>query len=589
MFLPIPQRVGGLLLFRPTFKLSRSSLVWIPHIHAIQESEDPSTSYTRILQCHASSREVEQIHARIIIEGSSWDSFYATHLVKSYAKAGNLHAAHLVFELVPKKTVFLWNAMIRAFSQSQSWSKIAQLYRRMEEERLDPDGYTLPFVIKAFSALFCVEEGKRIHSLACRAGLVNNVYVATALIEMYVTFDEIGNARLVFDRMLERDVVAWTSMISGYIDCGNHRESLRLFREMRLGTEKPNRVTILTLIPACDSWIHAFVIKSGLGFSPEVETAILDMYAKGGDVAAARSLFDNMAEKSLVSWTAMLSGYSRNGYAHEALLLFCEMLKAADVKPDAIVATSVLQACAQLGYLRCGEIIHGYIIRVGPQPQLLAETGLIDMYAKCGNIKAAQVIFDGIQDPNMIAWSALIAGYGHHGLGSKALNLFEKMKRQGFVPDETAFLSILSACSHSGLVREGKECFDSMLREWNMMPNTKHYACMVDLLGRAGLLDEAWNLIKRMEISPDTNVWGALLSACRVQGNVEAAEFACRKLIELEPYDKDYILLLANVYAGNQRWDELSKVKSVLWKEEKRTPGCSFIEVTCKSRGDLPD
>ncbi|KAF8377626.1 hypothetical protein HHK36_031008 [Tetracentron sinense] len=499
LLLPIPQRAGLLSLLRPTQLLSRTSPFNVLHLHTAETNQDFCNSYIRFLQCHPGTHLIQQVHARILVQGSSLNSFFATHLVKSYAKAGNLQAARLVFDTVQKKRIFLWNAMIRAYSLNELWLDITQLYRRMEEERVEPDNYTLPFVIKAFSALSSVKEGKRIHDFANQMGLVSNVYVATALTGMYLKLGEIDLTHDIFDGMPERDVVAWTSMISGCVDSGNHREALWVFRDMRFRDEKPNWVTVLSLIPACDSWVHGLIVKSGLDFYAEVETAILDI---------------------LVSWTVMVGEYSQNGYAHEALMVFYQMLKTADLKPDSIVAASVLQACAQLGSLNCGEMIHGYIVRVGDASDVLVETALVDMYAKCGSINTAEKTFHEIQDRNMITWSALIAGYGYHGLGLKALDLFENMKREGFVPDETAFLSVLSACSHSGLVLEGKECFNSMVRTHKLVPGTKHYACMVDLLGRAGLVEEAWNLIEEMQ-----------------------------RLFELEPDNTEYHVLLANVYA----------------------------------------
>ncbi|KAJ4930468.1 hypothetical protein NE237_026760 [Protea cynaroides] len=585
MLLSITRRAGFLnLLLQSRLPPSKPSCTHILRLYTTELAPHVCNSYTRILQCHPGIRVIEQVHARVLIEGSSRDSFCATHLVKSYAKAGNIHTARLIFEVIPEKTVFLWNSIIRACSRNGLWLEIAQLYRRMKEERVEPDRYTFPFVIKAFAVLHSVEEGKKIHSLANRTGLLSNLYVGTALIEMYLEFDEVDIARKIFDGMLERDVVAWTSMISGYVDSGNYIEALRIWREMKFGDEKPNWVTVLCLIPACNRSIHAFVIKSGFDFSVEVETAIVDMYAKSGDVITARDLFDRISERGLISWTTMVSGYSQNGYAHEALLLFRQMMKVAHLKPDFIITASVLQASAQLGSLGCGEMIHGYIIRVGSQIQLLVGTALVDLYAKCGSISAAQMIFDEIDSPNMIAWSTLIAAYGHHGLGSEALDLFEKMKQIGFVPDETAFISILSACSHSGLVSEGQEYFESMVQTYKLMPKTKHYACMVDLLGRAGLVEEACNLIRTAQVEADANVWGALLSACRVKGNVSIAEFAFRRLLDLEPDNVEYHVLLANIYAECGRWDEASKIRSVLGRKgERKTPGCSSLQVNCNS------
>ncbi|KAF9593628.1 hypothetical protein IFM89_024312 [Coptis chinensis] len=457
----------------------------------------------------------------------------------------------------------------------------------MELERIQPDHYTLPFVIKAFGVLLKVDEGKRVHKVARKLGLVRNVYVGTALMEMYIKFGDLEMGFQLFDEMPKRDIVSWTSMISGYVEHGFYKEGLRVFNEMRLGDDdnKPNWVTVLSVIPACDYSIHSFVVKCGFDSIAEVQTAVLNMYVKGGDVVEGYRLFCEMKEKSLVSWTVMVSGYSQNGYASEALTLFYQMLKMTDLKLDAIIAASVLQACAQLGSLNYGEMIHGYVVRMGPVVGLEAETSLVDMYAKCGSLNAAQRVFGEMRNRNMITWSALISGYGCHGFGSKALDLFEQMKREGFIPDEAAFLSVLSACSHSGLVSEGKEFFNLMRQTYGMSPGLKHYACVIDLLGRAGLIGEAWDMIEGMPFEPDTNIWRSLLSACKIKGNVNVAEYACNQLMELDYDNTDYHVLLANIYASCGKWNEVSKVRSVIrGKGEKKSPGCSYIEVNCKIR-----
>ncbi|KAG9441155.1 hypothetical protein H6P81_017009 [Aristolochia fimbriata] len=567
----------------PAFLRSVTS-PWSLGFRTVGEARLIGDAYSHLLRSYSDVPLIRQVHARIISEGISRDSYFATHLVKSYAKAGSYEAARQVFELVPEQNVFLFNAIIRAYSVKESWSEIAELYRRMEKRRVKPDGFTLPFVIKAFSSLWLEEEGQRVHETAERMELLGNVHVATALIDMYLKFDELEPAMEIFDKMPERDVVSCTSVVTGCVRMGKYEQAFRIFRMMRLGDHKPNWVTVLGLLPACDcSNIHGFVIKFGFDFWVEVQTALLDMYAKYGNILLAQEIFDQIQEKSVVSWTAMVSAYCQNNYVHEALEVFRQMLRSSDFRPDAIVAASVLQACAQLGTLNCGEIVHGYNLKNGLASNLLSETALLDMYAKCGSITAAETVFNGMNDSGMISWSAMIAGYGFHGLGLEALNLFQKMNRVGFVPDETSFLSVLSACSHSGLVSEGKECFDLMLQSNHVTPNTKHYACMVDLFGRAGLLDEASTLVKGMPVEPDVNVWAALLCASRGTRRIDLAEFACNKLVQLDSENTEYHVLLANVFAACGRWEDVSKVRTTIrQKGDGKMPGWSLVEVSSK-------
>lgn len=360
-----------------------------------------------------------------------------------------------------------------------------------------------------------------------------------------------------------------------------------LFRKMRLAAVKPNSVTLLSLLPAFADftglqhcvWIHAYIIKSGFESNISVGNTLLDVYAKCERIELARKVFDKMSERNVVSWTGIIAGYTQYGHANEALALLYQMQEE-DIEPEVITMVSVLPACAHLAALQQGRCIHAYIIRRGSELDVPVHSALLTMYAKCGCIEVARQLFDKMAERDLVSWSAMITGYGMHGDGENALALFSQMQQIGINPDNITFIGILSACSHAGLVDEGLQYFDWMSQDYSLTPGVEHYACMVDLMGRAGRLDEAHNFIKRMPIEPDVNVWGALLGACRIHSNIELGEFVSKRLVELEPKKVGNYVLLSNIYAAAGRWDNVLKVRSMLKDRGlKKTPGSSWIEL----------
>eukprot|EP01018_Ginkgo_biloba_P029665 Gb_20774 [translate_table: standard] len=543
-------------------------------------------SYASLLQTCMSIKILNQIHAHMLITGLYHDVYWGTKLVKVYSKYGSLSNARLVLDKIQNRNVFLWNAIIRGYASNGFCEATLALYCQMQQEGIQPDEYTFPFVLKACAGLSALEEGKKIHHNIVRSGFRVDIFVATALIDMYAKCGSIDDARKVFDKMSTRDVVSWSAMIAGYAHNGRASEALTLFHQMQLEDMKPNSVTFACVLPACaqlgamqqGKLIHDYIIRSGFESDVIVGTALIDMYAKCGSLEIARKLFDKMSERNVVSWSAMIAGYAQNGHANEALKLFDQM-QLLGVKPDSVTMVSVLQACAHLGALQQGKWIHDYIIRNHFEADVSVGTALIDMYAKCGSVEVARQCFDKMPKRNVISWSAMISGYGMHGHGDDALTLFSQMQETNTLPDDITFISVLSACGHAGLVDEGWHYFNCMSQYYCITPRAKHYACMVDLLGRAGHLNEAQDFIKRMPLEPDAGVWGALLSACRTHGNIELGKRVAERLFGLEPENAGYYVLLSNIYATAGRWEDVATVRMMM-KERglKKTPGCSFIE-----------
>ncbi|KAM7515301.1 hypothetical protein LguiA_004884 [Lonicera macranthoides] len=382
----------------------------------------------------------------------------------------------------------------------------------------EPNSYTFPFLLKACAKVGAIREGKQVHGHVLKLGFECDVFVHTSLINMYAQNGELGCARLVFDRSYHRDAVSFTALVTGY-----------------------------TL----------------MGYLDE-----------------ARQLFDEMSVRDVVAWNAMIAGYAGMSHYKEALGLF-RQLQLSDLQPNDITFLGVLPACAHLGALDLGKWIHAYIDKnIHSFTNASLWTSLIDMYAKCGSIEAAQQVFNDMKPKTSSSWNAMISGLAMHGHAHEALALFAKMANKGFEPDDITFVGVLSACSHTGLVDIGRQQFSSMRKDYNVSPKLQHYGCMVDLLGRAGLFDEAEHLIKSMGMNPDSAIWGSLLGACRVHGNAELGEYAAFRLLELDPGNTGAHVLLSNIYAKAGRWNDVARIRTKLNDEGiKKVPGCTSIEV----------
>ncbi|XP_020261814.1 pentatricopeptide repeat-containing protein At4g30700 [Asparagus officinalis] len=405
---------------------------------------------------------------------------------------------------------------------------------------------------------------------------------------MYCKFGEVLVAEELFREMDWVDVVSMNAMISGYSSNGYVEDAVGVFKELIGSGGKPNPSTFVGLIPVFSPFgheslsrcIHGFILKSGFDRNSSVSTAITTVYIRLNDMEAARMAFDVMPEKTMASWNAMISGYAQNGLTEMAISLFQEM-QSLKVQPNPVTTASILSACAQLGALTLGKWVHQIINREGVEPNVYVSTALIDMYAKCGSIGEARRIFDAMREKNDVSWNAMIMGYGLHGQGQDAVRLFQDMLSSNQIcPNGVTFLSVLNACSHGGLVEEGRRIFHSMDGDYRVRPGPEHYACMVDMLGRAGKLKEALEFIERAPIDAGPGVWGALLGACKIHKNTSLAQLASKKLFELEPENPGYYVLLSNIHSANRNYSKAATVRDEVKSQRMtKTPGCTLIEI----------
>ncbi|KAF8370236.1 hypothetical protein HHK36_031727 [Tetracentron sinense] len=536
---------------------SSPSLVFSPSsLHLLPSSDPPykllknHPSLSLLSKCK-SIENLKQIHSQIIKTGLHNTQFALSKLIEFCAISpfGDLSYALSIFELIDDPNVFIWNTIIRGHSLSYSPILAVTFYVRMLHAGVEPNSYTFSFPFESCALVPATHEGRQIHTHVLKLGLDSDAFVHTSLINMYARNVELSDARLVFDKSSLRDAVSFTALITGYASGGYLDDAQRLFDEI------PVRDVV--------SWnaIIAGYAQSGkfgeaLAFFQEMlrEKAQPNESTMCGDLEKACGLFDGICQRDRISWNVMIGGYTHMSHYKEALVLFRKMQQSNE-EPNEVTFLSILPACANLGALDLGKWIHAYIDKnFSKSTNTSLPTSLIDMYAKCGNIKAALQVFDSAKPRSLASWNAMISGLAMHGHADMSLRLFSEMTEEGYEPDDITFVGLLAACSHAGLVEVGRQYFDTMIRKYKISPKVHHYGCMIDLVSRAGLFDEAEALMKNMEMKPDGAIWGSLLQACRVHGNVELGEFVARQLFELEPKNPGGYVLLSNIYAGAGRW-----------------------------------
>ncbi|CAF2344433.1 unnamed protein product [Brassica napus] len=573
-------------------------------------------------------------HALSRVTGFNSNVFVGNALVAMYTRCGCLVDARKVFDemsVIGVWDVVSWNSIIESYAKLGKPKMAVEMLRRMTNEfAFRPDDITLVNVIPPCASLGAHSLGKQLHGYVIRSEIIENMFVGNCLVDMYAKCGMMDEANTVFSNMRLKDVVSWNVMVAGYSEVGRFDDVVRLFEEMReekikmdvvtwsaaisgyaqrgLGYEalgvfrqmlssgvKPNEVTLISVLSGCASVgslmhgkeIHCYAIKHPIdlcrivhGDDNMVINQLIDMYAKCKEVDTARAMFDSVSpiDRDVVTWTVMIGGYSQHGDANKALKLFTEMFE--QTRPNAFTISCALVACASLAALRVGKQIHAYALRNQKDAvPLFVSNCLIDMYAKCGDIGKGRFVFDSMTERNEVTWTSLMTGYGMHGYGEEALGIFDEMWKMGFKLDGVTLLVVLYACSHSGMIDEGMEYFNSMETDFGVTPGPEHYACMVDLLGRAGRLDAALRLIEEMPMDPPPVVWVALLSCCRIHRKVELGEYAAKKITELASNNDGSYTLLSNIYASTGRWKDVARVRSLMrHKGVKKIPGCSWVE-----------
>ncbi|KAI5665977.1 hypothetical protein M9H77_15830 [Catharanthus roseus] len=539
------------------FALAKTIKQKIPSLYlSFHSLSDP---YTQLIEAYSRDRALrsgQALHARLIINGLSKRSHFASKLIAFYVECKQLPNAHKLFDKIPTSNIRRWVVLIGSCARHGFYQEAMDAFFQLQRKPVKPNKFMVPSVLKACGHLSARRTGEEIHTVALKFAFESDAFVTSALIDMYSKCGEIERARRVFDGMAHKDLVALNAMVLGYVQHGHVKEALSLVPEMILSGIKPNVVTWNTLIA---------------GFSQENDEIMVR--------ETFRLMGENGIEPDVISWTSVLTGLVQNFRNKKAFDTFKQMLEAGFF-PTTATISGLLPACASVADLRHGKEIHGYAVVMGMEKDVFVRSALIDMYAKCGCLNQAWALFCNMPDRNTVTWNAMIFGYANNGHGNEAIALFNQMVEEDERKlNHLTFTAVLTACSHAGMVDLGESLFQLMQKRYGIEPRLEHYACMVDLLGRAGKLMEAYDFVQRMPIEPDLFVWGSLLGACRQHGRVDLAEIAASKVAKLEPESPGCSLLLSNLYSDSNSWGKAVRQKKMMVKMGlNKLPGCSWIE-----------
>lgn len=455
----------------------------------------------------------------------------------------------------------------------------------MQKHKLWADSITYSELIKCCIDHCAVKEGKRVHQYLFSNGYEPKTFLINTLLNMYVKFKLLDEAQALFDQMPEKNVISWTTMIAAYSNTELYLKAFQMLILMIRDGVRPNMYTYSSVLRSCKeltnlTQLHCCIIKVGLESDVFVKSALIDVYSKLGEMEGALYIFNEMVTRDPVVWNTIIGGFAQNSNGDEALNLFIRM-KRLGFWADQSTLTSVLRACTSLALLELGRQIHVHVIKF--DRDLVLNNALLDMYCKCGSLKDANCTFTRMVEKDVISWSTMIIGFAQNGYSKKSLDLFEEMKASGLKPNYITLLGVLFACSHAGLVEAGQHYFESMKMLYGINPGREHYGCMIDLLGRAGKLKEAMKLIHEMTSEPDAVTWRTLLSACKVHRDMDLAEYAAKQILKLDSHDAGTYILLSNIYANTQRWEDVAILRNSMRDGGiKKEPGCSWIEVNKK-------
>lgn len=536
-----------------------------------------------------SSTVGRQAHALVVKMSSFGDIYVDTSLVGMYCKAGLVEDGLKVFAYMPERNTYTWSTMVSGYAtrgRVEEAIKVFNLFLREKEEGSDSD-YVFTAVLSSLAATIYVGLGRQIHCITIKNGLLGFIALSNALVTMYSKCESLNEACKMFDSSGDRNSITWSAMVTGYSQNGESLEAVKLFSRMFSAGIKPSEYTIVGVLNACSDicyleegkQLHSFLLKLGFERHLFATTALVDMYAKAGCLADARKGFDCLQERDVALWTSLISGYVQNSDNEEALILYRRM-KTAGIIPNDPTMASVLKACSSLATLELGKQVHGHTIKHGFGLEVPIGSALSTMYSKCGSLEDGNLVFRRTPNKDVVSWNAMISGLSHNGQGDEALELFEEMLAEGMEPDDVTFVNIISACSHKGFVEKGWFYFNMMSDQIGLDPKVDHYACMVDLLSRAGQLKEAKEFIESANIDHGLCLWRILLSACKNHGKCELGVYAGEKLMALGSRESSTYVQLSGIYTALGRMRDVERV----WKHMRangvsKEVGCSWIEL----------
>ncbi|KAK9281900.1 hypothetical protein L1049_004807 [Liquidambar formosana] len=508
-------------------------------------------------------------------------------MIDMFAKCGSLDDARRLFEEMPRKDLASWSSMICGTVQNGEWLEALCLFKRMTLEGLRPDSVLVASVLPACARLEARRMGTAFQGCAVRSGFESDLYVSNALIDMYCKCGDTHEAHRIFYSMACKDVVSWSTLIAGYSQNCQYHESIELYLQMKSSGLRTNAVIVASVLPAFAKLkllqqgkeIHNYILKQGFESDIVLGSALIDMYTDCGSKREAEYIFEIMSNRDITIWNSMIAGHALDGDIGSAFGIF-QRIWEYKLRPNSITLVSILPMCTRMGIPRQGREIHGYTIRSSLETVVSVGNSLIDMYCKCGYLELGVKVFDRMVEKNIVTYNTIICAHGIHGHGEQAFLFFDQMKEKRIRPNKVTFIALLAACSHAGLIDRGWSFFNSMICDYGIQPDMEHYSCMVDLLGRAGHLDDACNFIRRIPVEPDINVLGSLLGACRVHNRTDLAELVGKQIFQKHLKDPGHYVLLSNIYAFTERWEDALRVRTMMKRKcLKKKPGNSWIQV----------
>ncbi|XP_047311812.1 pentatricopeptide repeat-containing protein At1g74600, chloroplastic [Impatiens glandulifera] len=564
---------------------SSSALVFFKEMINIMKEEINFYTVTSILNA-CDTEAATQLHCWILKSGFYSYPVVKASLVNVYSKIGEIDSSEMIFfEIDELNHIGIWVSIISALARDGDSVKTFSTFCRMFLEGLKPDKYCCSSVL---SVVDCLYMGAQIHCYASKTGLDFDVSVGSSLFTMY---SKCGRLRESFDVFLQidaKDNVSWASMIMGFAGHGFAGRAIGLFREMLCGETEPDKMTLISVLTAISNLqcseigkeVHGYVLRRGFNDQNLILGALVNMYSKCGLLRLSRKLFETMSEQDYMTCCSLVSGYAQTECIEEAVFLFRKFLLdgVKRYRMDSYMLSPLLRTASLQNQISFGAQLHSYVSKIGLESNVSIGSSLIFMYSKCGSIDDCVRVFERIKEPDLVSWTAMIDSYAQHGKGVEALKTFEVMKESGVKPDEVTFVGILSACSHNGLVEEGYYYLNSMEKDYGIEPSLRHYACMVDVLGRSGRLKEAVSFIDGMKVKADGLIWGTFLSGCKMHDDVELGKLAASRLIEIEPDDAGAYVSMSNMWAGVGHWDEVVKVRHAMrGTGMKKDPGWSSV------------
>ncbi|CAO2813839.1 unnamed protein product [Amaranthus hypochondriacus] len=533
-----------------------------------------------------------RVHGHLVKLGFDVNEQVNVGLAEFYKELGEFQSAHKLLDEMPDKGLDHWDYMIIESLQNGDARECFDVFKQMMENNIWPNSVSLINLLRASTVLNSLQLGVLVHDLVVVRGISGDLAVSTAILTMYSKLGSLNSASLVFETMPDKDRVVWNLMISAYSRYGHPKESLEMLVKMCYEGIRMDMYTAMAAIPPIGElkslqWgkqIHAHGIKNGLDHHVSVQNCLIDMYCRCNSLEAAKKIFDLVNEKTEISWSSMIKAYVAHDRFSDALCLFVKM-KHDGFLVDSAAVVNVLPACVHASALEQVKYIHGCTIKYGLHSVPSVNTELLVSYSKCGCIDMARRLFDEQENENkdIITWNSIISAYSKHGEWQRCFDLYNQMKQSNFRPDSVTFLGLLTGCVNSGRVEEGWNVFKEMTETYGFLPSQEHYACIVDLLSRAGHIGKAQELINLMPIKADARVWGPLLSSCKLHSQSAVAKMAAEKLMEIEPTNAGNYILASNIYAASGKWERVAHMRSMVKdKGLKKIPGCSWLEVDGK-------